>query len=282
MGDGRFELEARIRRMVSFAPLNLAADLYPDLLNDTSAMDLILCRNVLMYFTRDGKRAVVRRLRRALVPGGWLVVSPAEASVELLHPLVPVHLSEALFYRRPGGVEPEVVVAPPAARLPPPDEPPIVEIRTAPAPPPPVTKSGRETAPTTTVPVALFEQARDLADRGQLDEARSLCERALSGDRLNAELHLLLATIDQEAGEVATAIQGIRRTIYLAPESAAAHFALGSLLLRTGRSRPARKSLEAALQLLESRANEELVEWSGGLTAGRLKEAARAHLAVSS
>ncbi|MBI4199222.1 MAG: chemotaxis protein CheR, partial [Chloroflexi bacterium] len=90
-GAETFELDPRIRRMVTFAPLNLAEDGYPDVMTNTTAMDLILCRNVLMYFAREAQRATVARLQRALVPGGWLAVSPAEASADLLGPLVPVN-----------------------------------------------------------------------------------------------------------------------------------------------------------------------------------------------
>ena len=84
--DQTFELDPRIRGMVTFAPLNLAADGYPSIVTNTGAMDLVFCRNVLMYFTADAQRAAVARLQRSLVMGGWLLVGPAEASVELLRP----------------------------------------------------------------------------------------------------------------------------------------------------------------------------------------------------
>ena len=81
-GEETFELDARIRRMVTFAPLNLAEAGYPSMVTNTSAMDLILCRNVLMYFTPEAQRETVVRLRRALT-GRRLGGSPAEASAEL-------------------------------------------------------------------------------------------------------------------------------------------------------------------------------------------------------
>jgi len=99
-GGETFELDPRIRRMVTFAPLNLAEDGYPNVVTNTSAMDLILCRNVLMYFTREAQRVTVARLHRALLPGGWLVVSPAELSADLFFPLVPVNFPGAIFYRK--------------------------------------------------------------------------------------------------------------------------------------------------------------------------------------
>ena len=49
-GDGHWKLNDSIREMVTFSPLNLAEDPYPSLVNNTSAMDIIYCRNVLIYF----------------------------------------------------------------------------------------------------------------------------------------------------------------------------------------------------------------------------------------
>ena len=76
----QFVLLPEIRKRVLFTYHNLAENAYPSLLNDTNAMDLILCRNVLMYLTPDHQKHVVRKLRQCLVEGGWLIVSPGEAS----------------------------------------------------------------------------------------------------------------------------------------------------------------------------------------------------------
>ena len=65
--------------MVDFEFLNLVGDEYPTLFSRTNAMDLILCRNVLMYFRPDIITQVVGRLQRSLLDGGWLVVSPVES-----------------------------------------------------------------------------------------------------------------------------------------------------------------------------------------------------------
>jgi chemotaxis protein methyltransferase CheR len=105
-GAETLELDPAIRRMVTFVPLNLAKGDYPTPITNTGAMDLILCRNVLMYLTYEAQRAIVERLRRALVPGGWLAVSPAEAAAELFRPLMPMNFPGAIFYRKddPGAI----------------------------------------------------------------------------------------------------------------------------------------------------------------------------------
>ena len=49
--EGRLEVVMKIREMVEFGCLNLVEDVFPSLTNNTNAMDIIFCRNVLMYFT---------------------------------------------------------------------------------------------------------------------------------------------------------------------------------------------------------------------------------------
>lgn len=79
----RYAILPRIRERVAFAYLNLADDVYPSLAGNTNAMDLILCRNVLMYFVPERAEKVVDNFCRSLVEGGWLVVSAVEISSRL-------------------------------------------------------------------------------------------------------------------------------------------------------------------------------------------------------
>ncbi|MBI4610391.1 MAG: tetratricopeptide repeat protein [Candidatus Rokubacteria bacterium] len=280
-GPETFEVDPRIRRVVTFAPLNLAEDGYPTVVTNTSAMDLILCRNVLMYFTRDAQRAVVARLQRALAIGGWLVVSPAEASAELFRPLLPVNFPGAILYRK----EPVSAVAPPTTWHPeavwptlPAPAPLVDTLSGLIAPEAPVTPLSEERAEPLPDTPSDLQRARALADLGSLERARELCEIALERDRLDSEAHLLLAAICQEQGEMAAALEALRRTIYLAPDCASAHFLLGSLLLRQGKLRQGQRSMETVLNLLSSVPRDEAVAGSDGLTAGRLLETARAYL----
>jgi chemotaxis protein methyltransferase CheR len=62
-----------IKKMVTFSYLNLAEDIYPSLLNNTNAMDVIFCRNVLMCFAPRYAKAVVQRFYRSLIDSLILV-----------------------------------------------------------------------------------------------------------------------------------------------------------------------------------------------------------------
>lgn len=73
-----FLLDEEILRAAEFRQLNLASDTYPSIESATSDQDLILCRNVLIYFDLDTVAAIAERLLRALRPTGWLVLGASD------------------------------------------------------------------------------------------------------------------------------------------------------------------------------------------------------------
>jgi len=105
-GNGRHVLADPIRKMVTFDRLNLADDPYPSLLNHTNAMDIIFCRNVLMYFSPDRIKKTVGGFRHSLLDDGWLVVSPCEVCHGLFPGFRPVTLDDAVFYRKERHTQP--------------------------------------------------------------------------------------------------------------------------------------------------------------------------------
>jgi chemotaxis protein methyltransferase CheR len=237
-----FELRPRIRRMVELAAANLAAGPPPAAVaagaDGMSGMDLILCRNALMYLTPEAARRAVAGLEAALAPDGWLVVAPAEASAECFRPLVPVNWPGVIFFRHAQAAG----SAAPAGR---PSHPPRSPAGMATSPPPPEPLQP-PSAPQPPTPLA---EARSLADRGRLEEALRACQEAIGRDRLDAEAHRLLAAIQQERGETAAALAALRRALYLDPGSLEAHLALGALLLRCGRRERGLRHMATARRL---------------------------------
>lgn len=69
---GIFEIAPEIRAAVNFRQHNLLADSYP------MGQDLIVCRNVMIYFTDDIKERLYRQFAASLVPGGILFVGSTE------------------------------------------------------------------------------------------------------------------------------------------------------------------------------------------------------------
>jgi chemotaxis protein methyltransferase CheR len=73
--EGIMKAGPELRSIVNFARLNLNQPTYPI----TGRFDMIFCRNVLIYFDEQGKRAVADRLVQHLTPGGWLFFGSAES-----------------------------------------------------------------------------------------------------------------------------------------------------------------------------------------------------------
>lgn len=96
-GD-RWRVRPHYRTGVRFARHNLVSQPPP-----ASDLDLILCRNVLMYFAPATRVRVVQSLRAALAPRGWLVVSHAEVGPPVADYFDALVLPECTLYRRPEG-----------------------------------------------------------------------------------------------------------------------------------------------------------------------------------
>lgn len=96
----RYRLRTDVRQMVTFAPLNLIEDDFPAIANNTVSLDLIVCRNVTIYFTEEITRSLVRKFHAALVDGGWLLVGHSEPSLTNYRDFQMHIVSDALFYQK--------------------------------------------------------------------------------------------------------------------------------------------------------------------------------------
>ena len=70
--EGGYKVKDEIKRCITFKQHNLLKDSYP------SDMDLIVCRNVLIYFTEEAKKDIYRGFNKALVDNGILFVGSTE------------------------------------------------------------------------------------------------------------------------------------------------------------------------------------------------------------
>jgi chemotaxis protein methyltransferase CheR len=95
---GKWVLDESIRSMVRFTRENL---LDASALAPLSGVDAIFCRNVMIYFDRETRRRVLRRLHGVLREGGWLLLGHSESLLHVTADFEIVHLASELVYRRP-------------------------------------------------------------------------------------------------------------------------------------------------------------------------------------
>ena len=76
--DNCYSIAPSLKKTVTFVQLNLAGNNYPSDMNHTSGVDVIFCRNVLMYFPPKLRQHVINRLFMALNPDGWLLLAASE------------------------------------------------------------------------------------------------------------------------------------------------------------------------------------------------------------
>ena len=122
--DDGWEVGDRLRRRVRFARANLAGDPVPPAELGPGGVDLVVCRNVLMYFTAEARAHTAARLSRCLAPGGWLAVAPAELSPATFPDLAVRHFPDAILYQRP---DPAGIPDEPPSPAPPASPPPATE-----------------------------------------------------------------------------------------------------------------------------------------------------------
>jgi chemotaxis protein methyltransferase CheR len=277
---GRYIVAPKIKAMVTIEHLNLVEDGYPSLATNTHAMDLIFCRNVLMYFTPAQTRKAIGKLHHSLVDGGWLAVSPCEASQTLFPQFATRNFPGVVLYQKS---EAEVGRAPgfPSA-VPPLSNRPIVDFgwntepaelhAIAPSPEPPKQPPAPIEPPPAPERPEFSTLARALANQGQLAEALTWCDRWIAAEKLNAAGHYLRAVVLLEQGDPEQARRSLQRAIYLHPEFVLAHFALGNLARSGGRNGEADKHFANALHLLARLQPDTPLPESDGLTAARLTE----------
>src|SRR6185437_5579500 len=75
--DGSYLVTKELRRMVRFGRHNLVLDPVPPLGEDR--FDVVVCRNVLIYFTAAVAGPVIDRLERSLSPNGIIVLGATDA-----------------------------------------------------------------------------------------------------------------------------------------------------------------------------------------------------------
>jgi chemotaxis protein methyltransferase CheR len=243
-----WQIKPALRRMVTFQPHNLRDGALPQ------GLDIIFCRNVLIYFRREHIPPVERGLFDALNPGGWLLLGHAEA-IRSARELWTAHVfPDAVIYQKPRGGPPLSYRRHTGAR------------RTGPLPAAPVPdtyaaalgvlRADRRDEAERILSELLAQQPEHarahvllaylFASRQAVPEAHAHLDAALYRDALLADAHYLRAMLFLEEGNQRDAFQALRAALYCQRDHLLAAHLLGNLYHRAGDRARARRAWEHA------------------------------------
>jgi chemotaxis protein methyltransferase CheR len=279
-------LQPEGREWVTFQYHNLVEHPYPSIVHGIVALDLILCRNVLIYFDWTVIRQIIGQFHECLVDGAWLAVGHAESNPEVFRDFRTVNVPGATLYQRTGDTAAWSHLPVPAHPTPAPWQPATVFQQPWSRQPwsPPALPSVPEPlvpgpAPQVTAPeLQGLALVRRLADEGQWQDAARGCDRLLLEDSLNPVVYFYQALVMDQMGRSSDAERALRRALYLDRSFVFAHYHLARLLDKAGNGDAAAQSLNNVLGLLARMPMNEPIAHADGITADELGRLARMHL----
>lgn len=216
LGGGAARVSGELRNAARFRVHNLFRDPYP------AGWDVILCRNVLIYFSLQIAGKVFNLLLGALRPGGCLILGPAEAANRSGAQATWNSAGTAFAYRRPP-VETLLTTAP------------VISKPAVPTPseaPPPEPAQPQPTLPEPALP-EVSPEATPVAEDGVAEAVKLM-----------------------EEGSLEEALKLLRREVYLRPEDPVAHLQLGFVWRKLGHEAPAARHVSFARKVVDEESKE--------------------------
>jgi chemotaxis protein methyltransferase CheR len=275
----KFQINPEIKKMITFSYQNLAKDTYPSLDNNTNAMDIIFCRNVLIYFSNNGINEVTSNLYNCLTNDGILLVSPVDSSnlispkfsrfqhdgitiyqkgtkktkkeeKKILNWEIPENIEFPTFKLSPKDKKQEIVK--PAKRS--------KRHEVSPHEAKQIRMDGPvwETRLSAVAPIAIGakeenlnpQKAYSLFKKGLFEEAETILSNILNYNKENLKTNiLLLARIKANLGKLEDAEQLCKKAINIDKIDPIAHYLLATILGEHGKEEDAIQSLNKALFL---------------------------------
>lgn len=96
--DGKFVVRDEVKTLTSFGQLNLLDE---NMLSIVGDVDVILCRNVLIYFDLNARKRVISSFLKKLQKGGYLLLGHSESLLNISTAFELVHLKRDMVYRKP-------------------------------------------------------------------------------------------------------------------------------------------------------------------------------------
>lgn len=269
--NSTYELIPEIRDMVRFSTLNLIADDYPSFTSGTMHQDIIICRNVTIYFDEETTQTVINRFHEGLTDHGWLIVGHSEPVATEYREFIARNLRNHIFYQkitRPiisviqTNTMPQVRVEPkPVAKKP------AKKPANTPKPMASASKPKSTAKPDPSVsPEITIDRVREAVNKEDWGTALEWLATLEKDFPMDSQVHYLRGLILMHSGELDKARQSLRRSLYCDPTFAMAHYTMGELHFQMKNHKEANRCWVLAQRAVAGLENDTLLPQGDDLT----------------
>jgi chemotaxis protein methyltransferase CheR len=249
-----------LRALVTFRQHNLVGE--PATPAGEGPFDVILCRNVLIYFGAANVQRVAQSLQSALEPGGQLILGASDRLMSSAHRLAQLAVGA-------NGPRQDASVAAERKRK---QHARARRERRA------VGEARRDPPASPVASKRAVSDAQAAANAGNIAEAIAIADEILARDPLDSEAHFVRGLTTLAAGDPTAASESLRRALYIDPSFALAAFQLGRAQDLCGDEAAAKRAYRRALSTLDNAGEECHREMPDDVHAGDVAAACRARL----
>ncbi len=272
--DG-WELRPQIKSMVTLRCANLIQDTIPMYGHQT--VDLIICRNVFIYFEADKIAWVLEKFAHIMRPGSYLLTGHTELHDQNIQQFETLSFPESVVYRMP---DPQSTPVLPPLPSSPPLAPTLPDHWLQPAQDAfnryqyteaiQLIQVGLNLNPNDLEALALLTQA--YANQARYQEADTICHQMLELNPTSAVALNLLAQLAEDQGDYSTAKDYLRRVLFLDPDSIPAYIDLLNLHVNDGETEQAERLLLTVKTMLAAHSPHTIIPYRQGVTVAALTE----------
>jgi chemotaxis protein methyltransferase CheR len=272
--DGKsWQILPELQKRVVFQHHNLLQNPCPSLVTSFTAFDLIICRNVMIYFNEAINQKILTYFHDALRPMGWLLLGHAEQTTLNPQSFQSVPVSGVFFYQKADESRED------AAKE-------LLGSITLPNFKEGIEDgewgeenkflAGSDSSEKGPTPIPSEEQTiaaiRKLADRGEFAQAILAAKKYLEQNPLSSSTFFYFALALDQLGNHQEAVAALKKAVEINAQFVLAHYYLALLLLQRQKALlEARFYFDTALELLGKMAIEEIIPEGDGMTASELK-----------
>jgi len=278
--NGKFEIIPKIRGIVSFVNHNLVEGYSNSLPFAPESMDIIFCRNVMIYFKKNRFKKVVSMFYDLLTTNGYLFVSNSDLIFPLFKKFQIKHFQEAIVFQKSEIIADRIIgkdcdsIQHKEEKL---DK---------------LTKEdtfkkdflslkGNKVDETLEKFYRKLEEnpdfiedyvkiAKMFVDKGDLEKAYEWCMKAIQEDKLNVEAYFILSMVFEEQHNYDKAVKTLKKVIYLDNTHVLGYYSLGNLYQRLDDIKQSEKYYRNAIRILESMNKNEIIPFLDDFTADKL------------